>query len=275
MKQNSLTLGFLLLLGVIALNLIIFSVNFSSQMSKFLFLAMLLFGAFAFAFARVDSNTSSLFLQFAFYSNLFLITIEMLSGARSLLIALSCITSITGMLYAISRLSARNEKIPQFPQTSRQSRQIDSFEEKPLESKREKVEKQLGDYEAKNAKVEPYSNDEKDEITTILKEIESKAKELNLEIKSATSITANSVTNSPKDDTLIEEKKRAVTNPKTQKKKTQLPYSGKVYAGKNSTFYHSADCPVVKRLLKRKEFETIERAEFAGLKPHDCVKGKK
>ena len=269
MKQNSLTLGFLLLLGVLALDVITFGVSFSSGFSKFLFLGIILFGAFAFAFARVNSNTTSLFLQLAFYSNLFLITLEMLSGSRSLIIALSCIASITGMLYSISRLSGAPKRPLEFPVASSH---VDNYEKKPLQNKKDQVEKQLGDYDLEDAKVEPYSSDERDEITTILKEIESKAKELNMEIKSATSIN-----NTPKEEkATAKEEKKDSEKPKAQRKKSQaLAYSGKVYAGKNSKFYHTEDCPVVKRLLKRKEFETIERAEFAGLKPHDCVKGKK
>ena len=269
MKQNSLTLGFLLLLGVLALNIMTFGLSFSSGFSKFLFLGMILFGAFAFAFAKVNSNTCSLFLQLAFYSNLFLITLEMLSGSRSLIIALSCIASIAGMLYSISRLSGKDQGSLEFPLAGSQ---IDNYEEKPLQSKKVQVEKQLGDYNSQDAKVEPYSSDERDEITTILKEIESKAKELNMEIKGATSLT-----NLSKEEKLTNtEDKRETEKPKTQRKKTQpTTFSGKVYAGKNSTFYHSEECPVVKRLLKRKEFDTVERAEFAGLKPHDCVKESK
>lgn len=269
MKQNSLTLGFLLLLGVLALDVMTFGISFSSDFSKFLFLGMILFGAFAFAFARINSNTTSLFLQLAFYSNLFLITLEMLSGSRSLIIALSCIASIAGMLYSISRLSGTLKRPLEFPATGSR---VEGSEKKPLQSKRDQVEKQLGDYDSEGAKVEPYSSNEKDEITTILKEIESKAKELNMEIEDATSLTSAS----KGEKAPTKEEKKDSERPKAQRKKSQaLAYSGKVYAGKNSKFYHTEDCPVVKRLLRRKEFETVERAEFAGLKPHDCVKGKR
>ncbi|HOI18937.1 MAG TPA: hypothetical protein PLX15_03690 [Candidatus Woesearchaeota archaeon] len=267
MKQNSLALGFLILIGIIAINLMVFGVSYSSEFSRFLFLGIILFGAFAFSFAKINSNSSSIFLQIAFYFNLFLISLEMLYGARNLLIALSCIASIAGMLYAISRISPRIKRKPTFPMINSQ---VDSYLEKPLESKKEKVDKQLGDYEFDDAKVEPYSSEDKDEISTILKEIESKAKELNLEIKNATSST--SLLKSESED---KEVKKPIEKRKSQKKKAEISYTGKVYAGKNSNFYHSEDCPVVKRLLKRKEFETTQRAEFAGLKPHDCVKNKK
>ncbi|MDK2849651.1 MAG: hypothetical protein PWP03_258 [Candidatus Woesearchaeota archaeon] len=58
--------------------------------------------------------------------------------------------------------------------------------------------------------------------------------------------------------------------PKNSEKKTakQVRY----VAGKFSHQYHVEDCPVAKRLVKKRYYESKEKAEFAGLKPHDCVK---
>ncbi len=55
---------------------------------------------------------------------------------------------------------------------------------------------------------------------------------------------------------------------KPRKEKTKTRY----VAGKFSNQYHVEDCPVAKRLVKKRYYESKERAEFAGLKPHNCVK---
>lgn len=49
--------------------------------------------------------------------------------------------------------------------------------------------------------------------------------------------------------------------------KTQKLY----VAGKFSNQYHTEDCPITKRLLKKRIYESREKAEIAGLKPHFCV----
>lgn len=161
------------------------------------------------------------------------------------MIALSCILALFGVLSCIM-------KMEKFPEKSRVT-----FPE-PLtsrKSKKQALDKELGSSSLGKPEVEPYTGEEKEsaEIKNILQEIEDKAKELNMEIKTVMG---------------KKHKPEAQTGTKTPSKQSKQIY----VAGKNSIYYHSEDCPIAKRVKKRRVYESKEKAENAGLKPHFCVK---
>ncbi len=65
-------------------------------------------------------------------------------------------------------------------------------------------------------------------------------------------------------------KKKQKTKKNIEKKSEHKPV--RYVAGKFSNQYHVESCPVAKRLIKKRYYESKDRAEFAGLKPHNCVK---
>ncbi|HDP74013.1 MAG TPA: hypothetical protein ENN46_03615 [Candidatus Woesearchaeota archaeon] len=71
----------------------------------------------------------------------------------------------------------------------------------------------------------------------------------------------------------VQEAKAAEKPGKTEKpeKPAQKQKPAVYVAGKFSSQYHTESCSVAKRLSRKRTYESKEKAETAGLKPHDCV----
>ncbi len=254
MKGKSLFWAYITFILVVLINISVFGVSYAFLFDEYVFYGLLILGVLSFLFYASSLNLSAFLLMSAFYLNLLLLSLQIVSGRRSLLIAISCILALFGILDCIMKMGRVPSKSKvAFPEPTIISK--GRHKSSSRQSKRQALDKELGPSSLSKPEVETYTgkDEESVEIKNILKEIEDKAKELNKEIK-----------------TVITSEKH---KPIGIKSKKPSPSKKQVYvAGKNSAYYHSEDCPIAKRVKKRRVYETKEKAENAGLKPHFCVK---
>jgi len=80
-----------------------------------------------------------------------------------------------------------------------------------------------------------------------------------------------------KEEAVYSEPEKPRQEPTAEKKPKKKPAPAQkqkpeVYvAGKFSSQYHTESCSVAKRLSRKRTYESKEKAETAGLKPHDCI----
>ena len=260
MRHRSLFWEYLFTIVLVVLDIRLFGIRQKFLFDELLFLGVLLLGALSFSVYRKSSNTASFLLMIAFYFNLFLTVFSILNGMRSVLLSMTTLLSIIGILFVLTKFEPekKSENLD-FPAPKEHSGFSKPKYKEKKESKRELIDKELRTASLSQPKVDLYKDfdelheeksEHKDrEIKKILEEIENKAKELNREIKGA----------------LGSEKEQTKKHKPASKK--QIRY----VAGRNSSFYHIETCPIAKRLKKKRYYESIERAENAGLKPHMCV----
>jgi len=76
-----------------------------------------------------------------------------------------------------------------------------------------------------------------------------------------------------KEEKEIEETTKALEKgQKILDKRESKPLHKGYVAGKNSKMYHTEDCVVAHRIKNPRHYDSKEKAELAGYKPHDCVK---
>lgn len=297
MKGKSLFWMYLLFLIVILIDLATFGVRYYSPFEEFVFYATIIVAAFSFLLYSINFNISAFFLLNAFFLNLFFITLEIVNGQRSMLIALSCILSLIGVISCILKIGPESKKRVYFPEpASGKSKSEPSDKAKrQIQSKKDAIEKEIGVSSLKKPTIEPYhdldediedienfnltneevkhdfkhSQTENKTVRTLLKEIEEKAEELNQEIRGIVSKKHKPLARESGDVEKTSDSEREKDNVKAGKVKEQ---KASYVAGRNSEYYHSLDCPVAKRLMKKRFYDSKEKAEAAGLKPHFCVR---
>lgn len=279
MKGKSLFWMYILFAIVVLIDLKTLGIRYDSPFDEFVFYATIIVAAFSFLMYSINFNLSSFFLLNAFFLNIFLITLEIVNGQRSMLIALSCILSLIGVIGCILKIGPEPKKRVFFPEPTPETASSDK-DKRQLQSKKDAIEKEIGVSSLKKPSVEPYKDFEDNEediedfkhdetenktVKTLLKEIEQKAEELNQEIKGIVSKKHKPIAVEAEDIKNIEETKETEKDKQQDKKASYV-------AGRNSEYYHSLDCPVAKRLTKKRFYDSKEKAEAAGLKPHICVR---
>lgn len=280
MKGKSLFWTYILFAIVVLIDLRTFGIHYDSPFDEFLFYATIIVAAFSFLMYSINFNLSSFFLLNAFFLNLFLITLEIVNGQRSMLIALSCILSLMGVIDCILKIGPEPKKRVFFPEPTSEKSASSDKDKRQLQSKKDAIEKEIGVSSLKKPSIEPYKDFEDNEeeiedlkhdetenktVKTLLKEIEQKAEELNQEIKGIVSTKHKPLAVEAEEINNIKEAKETEKGKEQDKKISYV-------AGRNSEYYHSLDCPVAKRLKKKRFYDSKEKAEAAGLKPHFCVR---